>query len=80
MSPEELSRMIRRRPFVPIRVHITDGASYEIRNPEMAAVGRTVLFIGLVRDVASVLFDEPVLVSMRHVTRVEPILEQATAP
>lgn len=79
MSPEELNSALRRKPYVPIRVHVTDGVHYDILNPEMAMIGRTILFIGLRRDIDSPYFDEPVMVSMRHVTRVEPIIEAASA-
>ena len=79
MSPNELGSLLRRRPFVPFRIHVSDEASYDIRNTEMVMIGTTVLFIGLRRDVDSPYFDEPVLVALRHVTRVEPIIEAAAA-
>lgn len=75
MSPEELNSALKRRPFLPFRIHITDGVHYDIRNPEMVMIGRTILFIGLRREIDSPFFDEPVWVSMRHVTRVEPLVE-----
>lgn len=80
MSPDELNSMLNRRPFVPLRIHVADQAMYEVRNPQMAMIGRTILFIGLQRDVNSPYFDEPVVVSMRHITRVEPIVEEVTSP
>jgi hypothetical protein len=58
---------------------VTDGVHYDIPIPDMAMIGRTTLFIGLRRDIESPYFDEPVMVSMRHVTRVEPIVEAASA-
>lgn len=79
MSPEELNSWLRRRPYIPLRIHVTDGVHYDIPIPDMAMIGRTALFIGLRRDIDSPLFDEPVMVSMRHVTRVEPLIEAAPA-
>lgn len=80
MSPEELKSLLQRRPFLPFRIHLTeDGVSYDIRKPEMVSVGWTILFIGLVRDIKSEYFDEPVLVAIRHITRAEPIIEETTA-
>lgn len=79
MSPEELNSALRRKPYIPLRVHVTDGVHYDITIPDMAMIGRTILFIGLRRDVQSPFFDEPVMVSMRHITRVEPIVEATTA-
>lgn len=79
MSPEELNRMLSRDPFVPLRIHVAEKTTYDIRNPNMAMVGRTILFIGLRRDIVSPLFDEPVLIAVPHITRVEPIVEPAAA-
>lgn len=79
MSPEELNSLLRGRPFMPFRIHVAEQATYEIRNPEMAVIGRTVLFLGMARDVDSPYFDEPVLVTLRHTTQVEPIVEAAAA-
>jgi hypothetical protein len=34
MRPEELTELLRVRPFVPLRIHLTDGQSYEIHHPD----------------------------------------------
>lgn len=78
MSPDELNSALRREPFLPFRVHLSNGVHYEVRNPQMAAIGRTILFIGLTRDVDSPYFDEPVWVALRHITHIEPIVEAAS--
>ena len=36
-----------RRPFVPIRVHSSDGTTYDIRQPEMDLLTRSTVEIGL---------------------------------
>jgi hypothetical protein len=79
MSPEELRSLLQRRPFMPFRIHVSDEASYEVRKPDMVSIGRTILFLGLVRDVQSEFFDEPVLIALRHITRIEPIVEAIPA-
>ena len=65
MSPEEISSLLKRRPFLPFKVHVTGNVEYTIREPEMTVVGRTVLFLGQRRNVESEFFDEPILV-LRH--------------
>lgn len=40
MQFEDLERRLRTRPFRPFRIHLTDGASYEVRHPEMCLLGR----------------------------------------
>ncbi len=79
MSPEAIKAMLYRRPFIPFRLHVSDHTVYTVTNPEMVVVGGAVTFIGIVRNVASEFFDEPVLVTNRHITRLEPIIEEVTA-
>jgi hypothetical protein len=77
MDPEQINAFTRRRPFVPFRVHVADGVSYDVLNPEFVSVGRTVLFVGVRRDPTSEVLDEPVIVALRHITRIEPLVDQA---
>ncbi len=41
MRPEDMHRFLRRRPFRPFRITLTDGRSYEIHHPELMMVGRS---------------------------------------
>lgn len=77
MRPIELVTLLRRRPFVPFRLHVSGGVSYDILFPEWMLVGATTVFIGARRDPNSPIFDEPILVAVRHIIRIEP-LEPAT--
>ena len=79
MSPREISSLLKRRPFLPFKVHVTGNVEYTIREPELTMVGQTVLFIGEKRDPASEFFDEPIFVAMRHITHLEPIVEAAAS-
>jgi len=47
MRADEISKHLRRQPFRPLRVYISDGSSYEVRHPEMTYVSRTEVVIGL---------------------------------
>lgn len=75
MGPEQINTMTRRRPFIPFRIHVVGGVSYDVLNPEWVSIGRTVAFIGIRRDPTSEYFDEPVIVALRHVTRLEPLVD-----
>ena len=77
MSPEAIRAMLDRRPFIPFRVHVSDQTSYDITNPRMAMIGGAVLIIGVTRrDANSEFFDEPVIVANRHITRLEPLVDE----
>lgn len=79
MSPEEFSGWLNRRPYIPLRIHVSGGVHYDVLNPNFVMVGKSVILIGLRRDIDSPLFDEPVMVALAHVIRVEPIVEAIPA-
>lgn len=47
MHARKLLAIQREQPFVPIRVHVSDGAAYEVRHPEMMLVTSSMVFIVL---------------------------------
>jgi hypothetical protein len=76
MTVQTFREMLTRRPFQPVKVTLSSGQSYEIRHPETALLTRTNLLIGV--DVA----DDGVpaefkILSLRHVTAIEPLSGQA---
>ena len=77
MSPDSIRAMLDRRPFIPFRVHVSDQVSYDVTNPRMCVIGGAVTFIGMNRrDSQSEYFDEPVIVANRHITRLEPLVDE----
>lgn len=72
MRPEQIRNHLRKQPFVPIRVFLSDGSTYDIRHPELAAVSRAEVVIGL-GDSADNLPEQFAYCDPIHVTRIEPI-------
>jgi hypothetical protein len=72
MRANEILRLQRIRPFKPIRIHLSDGASYEVRHPEMMAVTTGVVFIAQPPEKEGVP-ERSVHCDPLHVTRIEPI-------
>jgi len=72
MRPNDITAQIRKRPFQPVRVFISDGKSYDIRHPEMMMVGRTEVVIGLTSRGQKV-FDRLAYCDPVHIVRIEPI-------
>jgi hypothetical protein len=74
MAPEELVAALRRRPFVPFRITLTEGTTYEIRHPELCMAGRRSAVIGLpVPGDPDRLFDRSVTVDLLHIVQIEPL-------
>jgi hypothetical protein len=72
MNAEQLIAHLRAQPFLPFRMFMSDGASYEVRHPELAMVGRREVVVALpqVRDrpIDRFAYCDPL-----HITRIEPI-------
>jgi hypothetical protein len=75
MTVQAFREMLWRRPFQPVKLTLSSGESHEIRHPEMAMLTRTSLLIGT--DVADGVPSEFKIVSLLHVTAIEPLTSQA---
>jgi hypothetical protein len=80
VRPEDICEFLRRQPFQPFRLTLSDGRTYDVQHPELAMVGRSTVAIGLMRpgDPEPV-YDRLVTVSLLHIMQVEPF-ESATPP
>lgn len=73
MRPEEMIQMLRRKPFTPIRVRMTDGRTYDIHHPDQVIVLKQALDIGVAADPATGVAERVDRCSLLHVIRVEEI-------
>ena len=76
MKAREIKELLDRRPFVPLRIHMTDGTAYDIHHPELVIVSQQRVDIGLYPDgdgvVGGVQF-----CSLLHVVRIEDLKKSA---
>ena len=79
MRPEELMKLLRRRPFVPLRLHMTDEQTYDIRHPDNVLVLRSRVDIGMAPDPATGVLERVEYCSLLHIVRVEK-LQMAASP
>jgi hypothetical protein len=73
MRPEEIRELLRRQPFVPIRIHITGGKTYDISHPENIIIGRSRVDIGVGGDAEAGVVDHVDSVSLLHIVRIEDL-------
>jgi hypothetical protein len=45
MNAEKIRELLRRQPFVPFDIHMTNGEIYSVRHPEQAMVAGATLVI-----------------------------------
>lgn len=75
MKPEDLIELLEERPFVPLRLHMSNGRMHEVRHPEMAIVGEDIVALGVEREDS--VYPRIRLVSLAHVNEVEQIQAKA---
>jgi len=73
MRPQELTALLRARPFIPLRLHLIDGRTYDIRHPDQILVLRGRIDIGIGPDPQTGVLDRVDHCSLQHVARVEEL-------
>jgi len=68
--------LLRRRPFVPMRVHMSDGTWHDIKHPEMASVSKHAVVILIGPSYDEGIPDDYAWCSWLHVTQVEDIVRR----
>ena len=71
MRPEELRAIRDAEPFVPFRIFLTDGKSYDVPHRDFLMIARNLVDIGVPGDPGSGVYDRIVHISPLHVVRVE---------
>ncbi len=72
MRPEDILHELRRQPFEPFRLYLSNGRSYDIRHPEMALVARRRLVVATRLGKEGVA-DQLATCDPAHVTDIEPL-------
>jgi hypothetical protein len=79
MTPEAVQKHLRRQPFQPFRVCLSDGAVYEVQQPEMVLVLQREVIIALPKS-GERFPRHTVSCDPLHITRIEPINGRGTSP
>jgi hypothetical protein len=78
MSPEALDAEFTRDPFVPLRVYLNDGTSFEILDPALAVISKLVLYYFNPIKPNSHRSVSQTIVSLRNISKIE-VLGSANA-
>ncbi len=71
MSPEELRKMLKRQPFVPFRIHLSDSRVFDVRHREMVWVGHEVAIVGILA--IDGYLDDHEIIALAHIVSLEPL-------
>ena len=73
MAPEDLRDHLRKQPFEPFRLVMTDGVGLDIRHPDLLWVGRRIAMVGLTGEPGQTFFERAAQVDLLHVIRIETL-------
>ena len=73
MVAEELRENLRRQPFVPFRLVLTEGVGYDIHHPDLMMVGRYTAMVGFTSDPGQTFYERSIKVDLAHISRLEPL-------
>jgi hypothetical protein len=75
MKPKELIELVEERPFVPLRLHMSNGRIHEVRHPENAIVGEGVVALGVPQPDSE--FPRIRLISIPHINEAEQLVSDS---
>ncbi len=71
MNPETLAAELEREPFLPLRLHLSDGRTLDILNPGLCYIARLALYVFRVGRPHTALAEDVNVISLRHIVSVE---------
>ena len=81
MRPDALNDLLKKQPFQPFRMFLSHGKSFEVRHPELAVMGKNLMFLGHpVAETPEPLFERFGLIDLIHINRIDPILQNPGGP
>ncbi len=78
MNPQSLAAELDREPFIPLRLHLSDGRTLDVQNPGLCFIARLSLYVFAARPHASLAEDVRVI-SLQHIVSVETLSPQEAA-
>jgi hypothetical protein len=78
MNPETLAQELERDPFLPLRLHVSDGRTVDILNPGLCFIARLALYAFRPGRRHAIVAEDVDVISLRHIVSVEKITPAAS--
>lgn len=72
MNPETLAQELNRDPFIPLRLHLSDGRTVDVMNPGLCFIARLALYFFRAKP-HDALAEDVHVISLRHIVSVETL-------
>jgi hypothetical protein len=73
MTPRDILNLLERSPFVPFRLHLTNGQTFDVGHPDFVTVFRSRLEIAIPSSQDSKIMDRAEHIALLHIARVEEL-------
>jgi hypothetical protein len=73
MRPEDVREHLEARPFEPIRLYLSDGATFDVLHPNMCIVSRSAVYVGIPDPKVAGVAVRVAHCALIHITRIEPL-------
>jgi hypothetical protein len=78
MNAQDLKGLLEASPFLPFRVHLSNGQSFEVKHPDFVALFRSHLLLLVPSPDERTIMDHAEYISLLHIARIEQL--PVTAP
>jgi hypothetical protein len=78
-SSDDILTRLRQSPFVPVRIIISSGQTFDVLHPDLVLVGRRDMIIGMASKDNPARYEQTTRVPLMHVTALEDLPMSAAA-
>jgi hypothetical protein len=72
-SADDLTKRVRQRPFVPLRIVTSAGEQYDVRHPDLIMVGRRDIAVGTASTENPEHYDQLTRIAIMHVSALQDL-------
>ena len=72
-SSEDIQKRLRQSPFIPVRIIISSGQTFDVYHPDLVLVGRRDMIIGMASSENPAVYEQTTRVPIMHVTALEDL-------
>lgn len=73
MTPRDIKKLLERSPFIPLRLHLTNGNVFEIKHPDFVWIFRSRLEVAVPAPEEEGILDHTEHISLLHLVRIEEL-------
>jgi hypothetical protein len=78
MTARDIEKVLRRSPFEPFSLYLSDGSQYAVRHPDQVTLTPRAVYVGIHDNSEQTVAQDVVICDLIHVTRIGPITRRRT--